>query len=192
MPSRGVGVILMASTDLAGRLFASRHDLDPETRASTVAHLNQTLADVTDLLTQVKHAHWNVKGRQFRPLHELFDEQAALLGDHGDVIAERATSLGGYVAGTARMATATSQLPEFPVEAVDGEACLEALAQRFAIHAEHLRANIEVAEAAGDLDTADLYTELSREVDKQLWFLEAHLQGPSVPETPDVPVEAED
>lgn len=179
----------MTASSSESRLFETRHDLDAATRADVVADLNQTLADTTDLQTQVKHAHWNVKGHQFQPLHELFDAQAALLADHADSIAERATALGGLAPGTARQAADASRLPEFPTDAVDGTDCLEALADRFALHAEHLRETIERAEAAGDLDTADLYTELSRAVDKQLWFLEAHLQGPTA--RTEVSVEAE-
>lgn len=180
----------MASMPAAGRRFETRHDLDEATRTDVIEGLNQVLADTTDLQTQVKHAHWNVKGVHFMPLHELFDEQAALLADHADVIAERATALGGYAPGTARMAAEASRLPEFPEDAVAGVDCLEALADRFASHGANLRMAIEEAESAGDLDTADLYTELSRDIDKQLWFLEAHLQGPEV--RTEMPVEAED
>jgi starvation-inducible DNA-binding protein len=172
------------------RLFETRHDLDTDTRQSVVAELNQTLAETTDLQTQVKHAHWNVKGPQFRPLHELFDEQATILAEHADIIAERATALGGHARGTARLAAEASRLPEFPADTVDGMACVEVLADRFALHGEHLREAIETAEAAGDLDTADLYTELSRAIDKQLWFLEAHRQGPEA--ISEVAVGAED
>ncbi len=175
-----------------GRLFETRHDLDAETRASVVENLNRSLADTTDLMTQVKHAHWNVKGPQFQPLHELFDEQAAMLAEHADVIAERATALGGTAMGTARMAARESRLDDFPSEAIEGEDCLSALADRFAAHAAHLRTGIEITESYGDLDTADLYTELSRAVDKQLWFLESHLQGAASVEARDVTVTAED
>lgn len=182
----------MASTTPERQLFESRHDLDAATRMSMVEHLNQLLADTTDLQTQVKHAHWNVKGMQFQFLHELFDEQAAILATHADMLAERSTALGGYAPGTIRMAAESSRLDEFPVDAVDAEDCLTVLADRFASHAAHLRTGIDEAEAAGDIDTADLYTELSRAIDKQLWFLEAHLQGPGVPERVGVQVEAED
>jgi starvation-inducible DNA-binding protein len=164
-------------TSHEGRLFETRNDIDRETRIAVVEALNQTLADTTDLMTQVKHAHWNVKGPQFQPLHELFDDQAAMLADHADVVAERATALGGHAMGTARMAADDSRLPEYPAEAIDGMDCVEALADRFALHGEQLRAGIEMAGDAGDEDTVDLYVDLSRDVDKQLWFLESHLQG---------------
>lgn len=65
-----------------GRLFQTRNDLDRDTRIESIELLNQTLADATDLMTQVKHAHWNVKGREFQQLHELFDEQLWFLEAH--------------------------------------------------------------------------------------------------------------
>lgn len=157
--------------------FHTRNDLDADTREEVVRTLNQALADTTDLGTQVKHAHWNVKGMQFRELHLLFDEQAALLDEHADVLAERLTALGGTAHGTVRQAAANSQLQEFPDDATDGAECVTALADRFGAHAANVREWIDTAASAGDADTSDLFTELSREIDKQLWFLEAHLQG---------------
>jgi starvation-inducible DNA-binding protein len=148
-----------------------------ETREAVVHSLNQALADTTDLQTQTKHAHWNVKGMQFQQLHELFDEQAELLADHADTIAERLTALGGTAHGTARQAAANSQLEEFPADATVGPACVAALADRYAAHAANVREWIDATAAVGDADTSDMFTELSREIDKQLWFLEAHLQG---------------
>ncbi|MBV8554591.1 MAG: DNA starvation/stationary phase protection protein Dps, partial [Planctomycetaceae bacterium] len=62
-------------------------------------------------------------------------------------------------------------------DAVDGRHHVEALAARFALLAATTRAAIDDATAAGDADTADVFTEVSRGLDKQLWFLESHLQG---------------
>ena len=183
---------MSTQTTHEGRLFETRNDLERDVRIAVVEALNRTLADTTDLMTQVKHAHWNVKGPQFQQLHLLFDEQAAMLSEHADVIAERATALGGHAMGTARMAAADSRLPEYPDDVVDGLACVEALADRFALHAEHLRAGIEAAQEAGDEDTGDLYIDLSRDVDKQLWFLEAHLQDADSIEETGVTVAADD
>jgi len=175
-----------------GRLFETRNDLERDVRVTVIEALNQTLADTTDLQTQVKHAHWNVKGPQFYQLHLLFDEQAELLSEHADVVAERATALGGHAMGTTRMAAADSRLPEYPDDVVDGMACVEALADRFALHGEHLRAGIEMAQEVGDEDTGDLFIDLSRDVDKQLWFLEAHLQDAGAVEDTGVSVPADD
>ena len=159
------------------RTFRSSIDFKPKARDALVALLNQQLADTFDLYSQTKQAHWNVKGSDFIALHELFDELAAGVLAFADVIAERATALGGYALGTARMAAGASSLPEWPVGATSGHEHLEALVERFAKYAASSRAAIDAATTHGDMDTADLFTEVSREIDKNLWFLEAHLQG---------------
>lgn len=157
--------------------FTTRVDLPSGTREKMIPLLNQQLADTFDLYSQTKQAHWNVKGAQFYPLHELFDKLAEMLAGFVDVIAERATALGGMAMGTVRMAAGTSRLPESPLDAVDSLPCVEALATRYASLAATLRAAIDTAANHGDMDTSDMFTEASREVDKALWFLEAHLQA---------------
>ncbi len=158
-------------------LHATRIDLPEETRKQIVEMLNQTLAATSDLRSQVKQAHWNVKGMNFFQLHEMFDEMADQLGEYIDMVAERATALGGIARGTVRMAAADSILPEYPVDITDGIDHVTALADRFASYGKHLRENIDRADELNDQDTNDLYVEVSRTIDKYLWFLEAHLQG---------------
>jgi len=101
------------------KTFTTRIDLAPETRAQMIALLNQQLADTFDLFSQTKQAHWNVKGAQFYQLHELFDKLAEEVEGFVDLIAERATALGGTAMGTVRMAAGASRLPEYPVDTVD-------------------------------------------------------------------------
>jgi starvation-inducible DNA-binding protein len=158
-------------------LFPTRNDLPAEARATMVRRLNQSLANAFDLYSQAKQAHWNVKGPDFFQLHDLFDAIAEELLGFVDLIAERATALGGTAQGTARLAAANSGLPEFPADLIDGLDHVEALAERFGAFAAEIRSGIDAANEAGDQSTADLYTEVSRAVDKRLWFLEAHLQG---------------
>jgi starvation-inducible DNA-binding protein len=158
-------------------LNVTRNDLAAATRSSMVDLLNQQLADTSDLFSQVKQAHWNVKGKQFIALHELFDDLAGGLTGYIDDIAERAVQLGGNATGTVRMAAGASRLPDFSAEAIDGIDAVVALADRFALVAASTRAAIDTATEAGDADTADLMTEVSRGLDKSLWFLEAHLQS---------------
>jgi starvation-inducible DNA-binding protein len=157
--------------------FATRNDLPGHLRATMITLLNQQLADTFDLYSQVKHAHWNVKGMHFMQLHLLFDDLAVKLIEYADAIAERATALGGMAFGTVRMASAHSTLPEFPAELVDGKQVLEVVAQRWAAYASTTRSAVGTAAEHGDQDTADLFTEISRTLDKQLWFVEAHLQA---------------
>jgi starvation-inducible DNA-binding protein len=158
-------------------LNATRNDLNTATRGSMVHLLNQQLADTSDLFSQVKQAHWNVKGPNFIALHELFDDLAGGLIGCIDDIAERAVQLGGSATGTVRMAAATSRLPDFSADAISGIDAVVALADRFAALAASTRAGIDTAAEAGDADTADLLTEVSRSLDKSLWFLEAHLHA---------------
>jgi len=157
--------------------FSTRNNLNADSREKIVSLLNQHLADTFDLYSQAKLAHWNVKGPQFFALHELFDKLAAQLLDDVDTIAERATALGGTARGTARQSAAASRLSEYPPEATTGTQHVEALAVRYAAVAATCRSAIDAASEFGDADTADLFTEISRGLDKSLWFLESHLQA---------------
>jgi starvation-inducible DNA-binding protein len=156
--------------------YATKIDLPADTRGKAIALLNQQLADTFDLFSQIKQAHWNVKGMHFIALHELFDKLAEEAEDYVDDIAERATALGGVAIGTARAAGKASRLPEFPLDGVHGKAAVEALVERYALLAASTRKAIETASGIGDADTSDLFTGVSRGLDKSLWFLEAHLQ----------------
>jgi starvation-inducible DNA-binding protein len=159
------------------RMFSTRIDIPGEQREKLIELLNQHLADTFDLYSQTKQAHWNVKGPQFFQLHELFDTLAESVEDYVDLLAERVTALGGTAMGTARMAAATSRLAEYPLDAITGMQHVQALAERFASYAATSRKAINTANEYGDADTADLFTQISRGIDKHLWFLEAHLQA---------------
>ncbi|WP_152053131.1 DNA starvation/stationary phase protection protein Dps [Tautonia marina] len=165
------------ATGQTHRMFRTRVDLPTDQREKLVELLNQHVADSMDLYTQVKHAHWNVKGRNFYSIHELTDTFAAELLPFVDEIAERATALGGFVTGTLRMAAESTSLPEYPTDLVDALDHVQALVERIGAYANSVRSAIDQAEDLGDKDTADLFTEISRLVDKRLWFFEAHLQG---------------
>ncbi len=158
------------------KIFESRIDIPQDNRVKLVDLLNARLADISDLYTQAKQAHWNVKGSDFYQLHELYDEMAAALLPFADEIAERATALGGEALGTVRMAAFSSSLKEFPRDSYGSMDSVGALADRYAMFALNLRESADKAEQLEDMDTNDLLIEVSREVDKQLWFLEGHLQ----------------
>ena len=159
------------------KTYPTSIDLDPETRAQLIALLNQQLADTFDLYSQTKQAHWNVKGAQFFQLHELYDKLAAELIDHVDTIAERATALGGTALGTLQMVAKVTRLSDYPEGAVASQTTLQTLVERFATLATTTRAATDEADKLGDANTADLFTGVSRALDKSLWFLEAHLQA---------------
>jgi starvation-inducible DNA-binding protein len=158
-------------------MFETKNDLPEATRIKVVELLNARLADSIDLQTQTKQAHWNVKGPHFIALHELFDKINEEVQDYVDLIAERAVQLGGVAQGTARMAAKASTLPEYPANAVDGRSHVEALTSALAAFGKAARKAIDQSNEFGDLDTADIFTEISRGTDKWLWFIEAHLQA---------------
>jgi starvation-inducible DNA-binding protein len=159
------------------RTFETRNDLPEEAREKLVELLNARLADSFDLYTQLKQAHWNVKGPDFIQLHELYDDIAESVLGFVDEIAERATALGGLALGTARMAAEATTLDEYPSGATAGQDTVVVVADRLAAFGAAARAAIDESDELGDLDTADLFTEISRSIDKHLWFVEAHLQS---------------
>ncbi|CAN5843361.1 DNA starvation/stationary phase protection protein Dps [soil metagenome] len=165
------------ATGEKSRMFRTQVDIPAEKREPLVEMLNQSVADTLDLYSHAKQAHWNLKGREFFQLHELTDKLAAELIEVVDDLAERATSLGGYVFGTVRMAAQATALPEYPSDLIDGLDHVSALVERVGQYANRIRSAIDASDDLGDKSTADLYTEISRMIDQQLWFLEAHLQG---------------
>jgi len=158
-------------------MHPTKNDLTGNIRKSMAALLNARLADALDLQLQTKQAHWNVRGENFIALHELFDALYKEVTDHVDSIAERITALGGTALGTVQAVAKASQLPAYPTNISDGRQHVDKLSSAFAAFGKATRAAIDEADEAGDKNTADLFTGISRAIDKNLWFLEAHLGG---------------
>jgi starvation-inducible DNA-binding protein len=158
-------------------MFDTRNDLPPATRSQAIELLNARLADAIDLGTQTKHAHWNVKGPNFIALHELFDRIAESVEDQVDTLAERVTALGGTARGTLVAVARGTSLKPYPEDISDGAAHVQALAGVLADFGRKVRAAIDESAKFGDAGTSDLFTGISREADKNLWFLEAHMYG---------------
>ena len=156
----------------------TRIDLAPDVREKVANLLNARLADAIDLKLQAKQAHWNVKGPAFIALHELFDEIAGRVDAQVDDLAERVTALGGVAEGTLQAVSKRTTLAAYPTS-VAGADHVARLADAVAGFGKAARAAIDEAAALGDADTADLFTGISRAADKDLWFLEAHLEGKS-------------
>ncbi len=152
-------------------------DIDADIRERMIEILNARLADSIDLKSQAKQAHWNVKGMSFIALHELFDQVATEVEGYTDMIAERVTVLGGTAEGTARVAASKSSLSQYPLEITEGRDHVDALSSALASFSKNTRSNVDDADEAGDMITADLFTEVARGTDKLLWFVEAHAQS---------------
>jgi starvation-inducible DNA-binding protein len=158
-------------------MYDTRVDLSITVREKLAPLIQARVADGIDLLTQIKYAHWNVKGPHFLTLRQLFGRLAAIVAEQVDLLAERLVALGGLVCGTARMVASQSSLAEFQLDASGGMEMAAAVADKLAAFGRAVRANIVDAAKLGDSNTADLFTEVSREIDRQLWLVEAHLQA---------------
>ncbi len=158
-------------------VYETENDLPSKTRNEVIGIVNQRLADIIDLQAQLKQAHWNVKGPHFIGLHELFDKIAEDVENYADLIAERIVQLGGIAQGTVRVAASRSRLDEYLLEIADGAAHIEAVARALSTFGREARMTIEETQALDDADTADIFTEVSRAIDKWLWFVEAHTQA---------------
>lgn len=163
------------------RLHPTRTKLDSNARTVAIDILNKRLADGLDLSLITKQAHWNLKGPQFIGIHMMLDGFRTEQDDLNDKMAERITALGGTAFGTTQAITAGSQLTAYPTDIYQIADHLAALIDRFSVFGNAVRENIDETDEAGDADTADLLTEVSRAIDKQLWFLEAHVQEPTGP-----------
>lgn len=148
--------------------------LKPNVRADVAKILNVLLADLSDLYSQTKQAHWNVRGPHFITLHKLFDMQAQVVFGHIDPLAERIAAIGGFPQGTVRAAAKSSQLKEFPTDGKNGMGYLEALIERFGVVGNAFRDAVDKTDDLGDMASSDLLTEILRALDQALWFLEAH------------------
>ncbi len=155
----------------------TRNTLSPHIRKEAIAVLNHTVADLFDLFGRIKQAHWNVRGTTFIGLHKLLDEFAGTTLSHLDLAAERATALGGIVEGTLRDSAKYSRLKkkEEPASISGMSDWIHELADVHAVVGEGVRQAIKKTTDAEDFATADLLTAILRDLDKQLWLLEAHI-----------------
>ena len=158
-------------------MHPTKNDIPLEARTKVTALLNARLADAIDFTLQGKQAHWNVKGPNFIALHELFDKIVETSEDWVDDIAERVVALGGVAEGTVGAVGKKTTLAAYGLEISDGRDHVDALSTALAKLGKNVRAAIDEAGKLGDADTADLFTGISRDADKYLWFLEAHLQS---------------
>jgi starvation-inducible DNA-binding protein len=156
---------------------STRNDMKAALRGQMVDLLNVSLAELIDLGLQTKQAHWNVKGPNFIGLHKLFDELTDSVHDLADTVAERATALGGTALGTVQNVSEASELTPYPIKLKGGAQHVKALSMALANCGARSRKAIDVAAKAGDAATADVFTEVTRTLDKHLWFIEAHTQA---------------
>ena len=156
-------------------MHKTHNDLSAKVRETVCSGLNALLADAADLSMQAKQAHWALRGPHFIALHKLFDDVYGHAGEWSDTIAERVAALGGQPKGTLQAAAANTRLDAYPVDLVADREHVARFSQSLGKFGSNVRAAIDEFAKEGDAGSADLATEISREVDKDLWFVEAHL-----------------
>ena len=155
---------------------STTNDTKSNTKATVIPMLNARLADGIDLALATEQAHWNIKGPRFMQVHLMFDTLRTDLDGYNDTMAERVVQLGGMALGTSQVTAKATKLPAYPTDISDIDDHLKAMVERTGLLANAVRKNIDEAAEAGDAGTADVFTEVSRGLDKWLWFLESHLQ----------------
>lgn len=154
----------------------TRNDMPSNAKSTAISLLNQNLTTLIDLALITKQAHWNLKGSNFIGVHEMLDGFRDTIDEHVDIIAERVVQLGGTALGTTQTVAESSKLKAYPTDIYKVHDHLLALIERYGDAANDMRKAIDEADEAGDADTADIFTAASRALDKNLWFLEAHIQ----------------
>jgi len=152
----------------------THNTLSENIRGQSVELLNRHLAAAIDLHGQVKQAHWNVRGSSFSAVHELFDNAAIEVETYSDLIAERAAALGGTAHGTVHVAAQRSFLVPYPLGVAEARQHIFALSQAVSAFGQSAREAIGLSTTHGDPVTADLFTEVARSMDRQLWLIESH------------------
>ena len=164
-------------TGYSGTRWPTRNSVGENAKNVSLTTLQALLTDSIDLYNATRQAHWNLKGTNFIGLHEMLEKFYNALNEQSDMLAERMVLLGGVANGTTQNLANTTRLPPYPADLLDSIGHVKELADRYAQVGKALRDGIDETDDAGDADTADLLTELSRAIDKNLWMLEAHLHG---------------
>jgi len=150
-------------------------DMATENRKKLAAILNQTLADMSDLKSHAKQAHWNLRGENFVSYHKLADKVADEADAAADSVAERCAQIGGYVYGLLSHAAKNTTVPAFPEDVNDEEDCMDALLESVSHICGTCRKNIAATQDLSDYATSDMYIDITRAFDKLAWMLNASL-----------------
>lgn len=162
--------------DIQNPRFSTSISVDENVRIQLIDLMNSHIATLSDLFGQTKQAHWNVRGTDFQQFHELFDDMAGILNDYADVLAERIGAFGGYAVGTVREAAVNSMIPDFPYDVAYDLDMVEVVASQWSKYSDILIQTINKCDELRDFVTQDIFIDISKNVDKYVWFLESHMQ----------------
>lgn len=146
--------------------------LSEDERENSIKLLNIGLANTLYAVLASKYAHWNVKGSGFFPAHLLFDKVYEFYSSAADILGERITALGGEAKGLINEVVASSNFSYSIGPTEDVEAHMGEMARMMGVIANLYRDGVELT--PGDSATQDVFIELARDADKQLYFLESN------------------
>ncbi len=155
--------------------FAPR-GIDIGTAERTASILQDRLIGLLDLSMTLKHAHWNVVGKGFLTVHEMFDEHVAATRRMADELAERIATLGGIPNGLPGFMTSNRSWNDYELGRGPVDAHLGALDMLYSDRIGEHRASIGATEELEPV-TADMLTTQTAELEKLQWFVRAHLQN---------------
>ncbi len=158
--------------------LATPTDLNPEEVQAVTQAINPLIADTFALYVKTKNFHWHLAGSHFRDYHLLFDEQAEVLLDGIDALAERVRRIGGTtirsIGHIRRLQTISDDDDEF----VSSMEMIQRIMRDNRTMAENQRAAIAVCDQNRDSATSNLLQELLDQTERRIWFLYEISQGP--------------
>ncbi len=156
------------------------HGLPDGVVKTSIAALNQALADTITLRDMYKKHHWQVVGPTFNQLHLLFDTHCEAQVELVDMIAERIQILGGVSLAMAADVAEETRIPRPPREREPAAVQLSRLIDAHTLILKWARDHADKASDAGDSGTDDLLvSNVVRCNELQVWFLCEHLVAAS-------------
>lgn len=158
------------------QLRTTQNDLPMDVRHTSIETLNGIVIHAIDIALAAKHAHWNVRGRNFLTYHMLFDRVFTDLVAEIDTLGERATAIGGIARGTIQTVADSTRLKPYPALTVSEREHVEQLAMRLGRLSSEIRHAIAAVCKIEDVVTADVLTTACSTVDSLLWTIESHIE----------------
>lgn len=144
-------------------------------RKEIAAQLHLLLANEYVLYTKTQKFHWNVEGKWFGPLHQLFENQYEQLADIVDKVAERSLQLGIKTIGTLTEFLKLTTLEEAPGKNPSDTTMIELLLLDHEAIIEQIRGDIDLTAELNDMGTNNFLCDLIEQHEKIAWMLRAHL-----------------
>lgn len=148
-----------------------------EKRKEVAKQLANFLASTYTLYMKTLYYHWNVTGKQFHSLHEIFEKQYEDLHEAGDKLAERIRSLGHFTPGTFKSYIEMSAVEEDDILPKDADIMVRNLLEDNETCSLEARKVLEVAQEAEDEVTVDMMVARMSIHEESAWMLRSSLES---------------